>query len=67
MTLDEIRELDRDYLVPSEIASILGADAQDVRLQAKIAPEKLGFSVCVIGSRIKIPKVPFLRFMGIEI
>ena len=63
MTLDEIRSLDREYLVPAEIAPVLGCDAQDIRVQAKQHPERLGFNVAVIGSRVKIPRRAFVTWM----
>lgn len=66
MTLDEIRNSTKEVLTPAEVAEVLGCDPQDIRLTAKRCPEKLGFPVCVIGTRTKIPRVPFLRFMGYE-
>ena len=67
MTLDEIRNSTKEVLTPADIADVLKADPQDIRLTAKRCPERLGFPVCVIGTRTKIPRVPFLRFMGHEI
>ena len=64
MTLDEIRNSTKEVLTPAEVAEVLKADPQDIRLTAKRCPERLGFPVCVIGTRTKIPRVPFLRFMG---
>lgn len=64
MTLDEIRKSKKDVLTPADIAEVLGADPQDIRVAARMAPEKLGFPVIVIKSRTKIPRVPFLRYMG---
>lgn len=64
MTLDEIRNFPRDYLTPAQVAEVLNADPQDIRVQARTAPEKLGFPVIIIKSRTKIPRVPFLRYMG---
>ena len=63
MTLDEIRSLDREYLVPVEVAPVLGCDAQDIRVAAKQHPERLGFNVAVIGTRVKVPKLAFLAWM----
>lgn len=63
MTLNEIRNLDREYLVPREVAPILGCDPQDVRVAAKQRPELLGFNVAVVGSRVKIPRLAFIRWM----
>ena len=64
MTLDEIRNSTKEVLTPAEIAEVLGCDPQDIRVQARTAPERLGFPVIIIKSRTKIPRVPFLRFMG---
>lgn len=64
MTLEEIRNSTKDVLTPADIADVLNADPQDIRVQARTAPEKLGFPVIIIKSRTKIPRVPFLRFMG---
>ncbi len=66
MTLDEIKACDKPTLTPAEIAEVLQTDPQDIRLTAKRCPERLGFPVCVIGTRTKIPRIPFLQFMGFE-
>lgn len=66
MTLDEIRNSTKDVLTPADIADVLNADPQDIRIQARTAPERLGFPVIIIKSRTKIPRVPFLRAMGFE-
>lgn len=62
MTLDEIRNFQRDYLTPAQVAEVLGADPQDIRVAAKMHPERLGFNVAVVGSRIKIPRLAFIRW-----
>lgn len=62
MTLDEIRDFPRDYLTPAQVAEVLGADPQDIRVAAKLHPERLGFNVAVVGSRIKIPRLAFIRW-----
>lgn len=66
MTLDEIRASDKTVLTPADIADVLNCDQQDLRIQAKMAPEKLGFPVIIIKSRTKIPRIPFLRYMGVD-
>lgn len=63
MTLDEMRALDREFLIPREVAPVLGCDPQDIRVCAKQCPERLGFNVAVIGSRVKIPRLGFLNWM----
>lgn len=62
MTLDEIRDFQRDYLTPAQVAEVLGADPQDIRVAAKLHPERLGFNLAVVGSRIKIPRLAFIRW-----
>ena len=63
MTLTEIKALDKPMLTPQEVAEVLGCDAQDVRVQARQCPERLGFNVCVIGSRVKVPRLAFIRWV----
>jgi len=63
MTLNEIRSLEREYLVPADIAPILECDPQDIRIAARQHPERLGFNVSVIGTRVKIPRRAFLDWM----
>ena len=65
MTLDDLKAVDREYLLPREVAEIIGTDPHSVRVAARLEPERLGFPVCVIGSRVKIPKAGFLKFMGV--
>lgn len=62
--MQKLMEIDRDYLLPAEVAPAMGWDAHAIRLQAHEDPSKLGFPVVVYKTRTKIPKIPFLRFMG---
>ena len=69
MTLDEIRACDRPTLTPAEVASAIGTDAQGIRIMAHECPEKLGFPILLCGRKgriVKIPRIPFLRVMGVE-
>jgi hypothetical protein len=63
MTLDEIRNSTKEVLTPADIADVLNADPQDIRVQAKRNPERLGFNVAVIGTRVKVPRLAFIRWM----
>ena len=63
MTLDEIKASDKLILTPADIAPVLGADPQDIRVAAKQRPDMLGFHVCVLGSRVKIPRRAFLNWL----
>lgn len=53
-----------EFLSAAEVAQILGCDPQGIRSMARDCPERLGFPVIRIGNRTRIPKVPFMRFIG---
>lgn len=63
MTLADINAIDREYLLPREVAAVLGCDPQGIRVWAKQNPEGLGFPVVVIGKRVRIPKAAFVAYM----
>lgn len=67
MTLDEIGRMDKAFLTPAEVAPVLRCDPHCIRVAAKTAPEQLGFPVVRVGARTKVPRIPFLRFMGLEV
>lgn len=62
-TLEDIEDLDCETLTAQQIAPILCANPETIRLQARERPELLGFPVIVLGNRVKIPRQPFLSFM----
>lgn len=63
MTLKDMMKSDRPFLTPAEVAPVLECDPHAIRLAARSAPEGLGFPVICIGSRVKIPRLPFVEFM----
>ncbi len=69
LSLSDLAALDCDFLTADQICGVLQCDPHTIRLTAKQRPELLGFPVIVLGSsdyaRVKIPRVPFLRFMGL--
>jgi len=67
MTIEEMQRCERTFLLPVEVAEVLECDPQCIRILARTDREKLGFPVCVVGKRTKIPRIPFLRFMGVEV
>lgn len=58
-------EKPRAYLVATDIAPILGLSDATIRAQARAG--MLPFPTVVVGQRVRIPKMPFLRWMGYEI
>ena len=63
MTLDEIRSSKKEFLVPSDVAPVIGCDPYSINVQAREDIRALGFPCCRIGSRVKIPRIGFLRWM----
>lgn len=63
MTLEDLRKMDKETIVPSVAAQVLGCDPHWIRLTARMHPEWLGFPVVVYQSRTKIPRRAFIRFM----
>ena len=64
MTINELKQSDRVCVNANDIAPVIGADPAWIRYQAHTDPSKLGFPVIVIKRRVKIPRVPFLQFIG---
>ena len=64
MTLEEIKNSDRLWLTPAEVAPVVGCDPNQIRNTAQSAPHLLGFPVTVVGTRTKIWRKPFLAFIG---
>lgn len=63
MRLDEIEALEKDVLLPKDVAGCLGCNPYSINIQAKDDPGKLGFPVVVLGTRVLIPKDGFLNYM----
>lgn len=66
MTINDVRKSNKLYLTPAEVAELLNCDPQAIRDAARHNPEQLGFPTMRVGNRTKIPRMPFLRWMGIE-
>lgn len=66
MTIAEIRSSDKIWLTPGDIAEVVGSDPQQIRMTAREFPERLGFPVTIIGKYTRFPRIPFLRYLGLE-
>lgn len=60
-TLDEVRRSNKPFLIPDDIAPILGCHPQAIREEAR--DRGLPFPFILIGNRTKIPRLPFIEFM----
>lgn len=63
MTYQEIVASDKAFLLTDDVAEVLGCKAYSINVQAQQDPAKLGFPVCVTGSRVRIPRLGFLHWM----
>jgi hypothetical protein len=64
MTIDEILRSDKPTLTAAEIAPVLKTSDNSIRVCARQRPDLLGFPVIIMGSRVRIPRIPFLEFLG---
>lgn len=62
MTIEEIRQSDKAFLLPKDIAPVMGSNEQTIRVAARLGV--LGFPVTFVGNRTKIPRIPFLKYIG---
>ena len=68
MTLEEIAGMDCPMLTPAQAAAVTGSSPYYIRVMAQTTEGRagLGFPVMRVGRYTKIPRIPFLRFMGWE-
>ena len=64
MTLAEIENSTKEVLTCTDVAPVLRCNPATLHMQAIEQPWRLGFPVIVMGSRVKIPRKPFLNFMN---
>lgn len=63
MTLEALEELERETLLPAEVAAVLGCNAYNFTLQAREDAGRLGFPVCIIGNRVRTPRRAFINWL----
>ena len=61
-TLEEIEACPKTMLTPQDVSGYLQCDPYNINATVMVAPELLGFPICKIGTRVKIPKEGFLRW-----
>lgn len=66
-TIKDLKAMDKPFFTPDDIAGVLGTTAHAIRCTARQHPELIGFEFTFCGNRMKIPRIPFLRFMGVNI
>ena len=61
VTLDDVRKSNKDMLTPNDIAPILGVHPYSINKAKKNGT--LEFKAMFIGKNLKIPRIPFLKYM----
>ena len=67
MTIAEIQASDKVFLTPGDIGPVLGSTPHTIRVIARQRPDLIGYEFTFTGNRMKIPRIPFLRFIGASI
>lgn len=61
--LARIEALDKEMLVPTDIAKYLGCSAYSINVATEGGKNPFPFPVIRMGRRVRIPKIPFLKAM----
>lgn len=61
--LRELKESEQPFILPTDAAKVLECAPELIRVAARERPDLLGFPVTVIGTRTKIPRVPFIQYV----
>lgn len=63
MTLDQLEAMDKEMLVPADIAPILGCRPYAINVATKDGKNPFPFPIIRMGTRVRIPKRPFIKAM----
>lgn len=63
MTLEDIEKMDKEILVPADIAPILGCAPYAINVATKNGNNPFPFPIIRMGTRVRIPKRPFIKAM----
>ena len=62
--LAELKASDKIWITPAEAAPFLQCDPNYIRRCARDDPDKLGFQILMLNTRIRINRKSFLRYLG---
>ena len=63
MTLEDLEKLEKEMLIPTDIAPILGCSPYAINVATKDGKNPFPFPVIRMGTRVRIPKRPFIKAM----
>lgn len=67
VTLEQIEALDKDMLVPADIAPYLGCNPYAINVATQDGSNPFPFPIIRLGTRVRIPKIPFVKAMRGEL
>ena len=62
-TLEDIEAIDKPMLVPTDICKYLGCSAYTINVATRDGKNPFPFPVIRMGTRVRIPKAPFIKAM----
>ena len=65
MTLDELVRMDSPVIPGTWAAQVMGMDATKLIGYAREKPHLIAFEFQLSGNHMKIPRVPFLKWLGV--
>lgn len=63
MTLEELEMLEKEMLVPTDVAPILGCSPYTINVATRDGKNPFPFPIVRMGTRVRIPKRPFIKAM----
>ena len=63
MTLEQLEALDKEMLVPKDIAPILKCSPYAINVATQDGKNPFPFPIIRMGTRVRIPKRPFIKAM----
>ena len=63
MTLEQLEAMDKEMLVPKDIAPILGCAPYAINVATQNGKNPFPFPIIRMGTRVRIPKRPFIKAM----
>ena len=63
MTLEDIEKLPKEMLVPTDVAKYLGCSPYTINVATRDGHNPFPFPIIRMGTRVRIPKTPFIKAM----
>ena len=64
MTVEDLKKMKKPVISGTMAAKVMGMDSSRLIGYAREHPERIQFPFQISGNRLKIPRIPFLRWLG---